>query len=183
MLLNLACAEMMAYYNIPHAGTSGSANGWGADLISSQTLTINHLTSCLGKSGLAPFVGGICGSKVFSPTMVVYANEIIEQSRQFAKGFYMDNETINLDEIKKIGVGGNYISSRQTMNLFRDAYHTSTIFPRLSLEKWQESCQPDAMKFLDERTLDLLNQPNFPDDQVELLKKGEYMISQSKSHR
>jgi len=183
MLLNLACAEMMAYYNIPHAGTSGSANGWGADLISSQTLTINHLTSCLGKSGLAPFVGGICGSKVFSPTMVVYANEIIEQSRQFAKGFYMDNETINLDEIKKIGVGGNYISSRQTMNLFRDAYHTSTIFPRLSLEKWQESSHPDATKFLDERTLDLLNQPNFPDDQVELLKKGEYMISQSKSHR
>jgi len=183
MLLNLACAEMMAYYNIPHAGTSGSANGWGADLIASQTLSFNHLTSCLGKSGLAPFVGGSFGSKVFSPTLVVYANEIIEQSREFAKGFYLDEETINLDEIKKIGVGGNYISSRQTMNLFRDAYHTSTIFPRLSLEKWQESCQPDAMKFLDERTLDLLNQPNFPDDQVELLKKGEYMISQSKSHR
>ena len=67
MLLNLACAEMMAHYKIPHAGTSGSANGWGADLISSQTLCINQLTSCLGKVGLAPFVGGSFGSKVFSP--------------------------------------------------------------------------------------------------------------------
>jgi trimethylamine---corrinoid protein Co-methyltransferase len=177
MLLNLACAEMMAYYNLPHVGTSGSANGWGADLISSQTLTINHLTSCIGKSGLAPFVGGSFGSKVFSPTLVVYANEIIEQSRQFAKGFDLDEEIINLDEMTKIGVGGNYISSRQTMKLFRAAYHSSTIFPRLSLEKWQEANQPDAMKFLHERTMDLLNQPSFPDDQVELLKKGEYMIS------
>ena len=87
MLLNLACAEMMAYYHIPHAGISGSANGWGADLIASEALMMNHLTSCLGKVGLAPFVGGSFGSKVFSPTTVVYANEVIEQSRHFTNGF------------------------------------------------------------------------------------------------
>jgi len=178
MLLNLACAEMMAYYKIPHAGTSGSTNGWGADLISSQTLCINHLSSCLGKVGLAPFVGGSFGSKVFSPTLVVYAHEIIEQSRQFAKGFEINDGVLSLDEMKKIGVGGNFISSRQTRQLFRNAYHNSTIFPRLSLEKWQESNRSDAMKYLRERTMDLMNQSNFPDDQAELLKKGEFLISQ-----
>jgi trimethylamine--corrinoid protein Co-methyltransferase len=177
MLLNLACAEMMTYYHIPHAGTSGSANGFGADLIASEALWINHLTSCLGKVGLAPFVGGCFGSKVFSPTMVVYANEVIEQSRQFTKGFIINEETLALEEMRKFTVGGNFISSRQTMRLFRDAYLTSTIFPRLSLEKWQESEHPDAKKFLRERTLDLLNQPNYPDDQQELLKKGEFLIS------
>jgi trimethylamine--corrinoid protein Co-methyltransferase len=177
MLLNLACAEMMAYYHIPHAGTSGSANGWGADLIASEALNINHLTSCLGKVGLAPFVGGSFGSKVFSPTMVVYSNEIIEQSQQFAKGFIVDEEILALEEMKKIGVGGNFISSRQTMRLYRDAYHTSTIFPRLSLEKWQEMQQPDALKYLCKRTLDLLNNSIYPDDQLELLNKGEYLIS------
>jgi len=87
MLLNLACAEMMAYYHIPHAGISGSANGWGADLIASEALMMNHLTSCLGKVGMAPFVGGSFGSKVFSPTMVVNANEVIEKSRHFTNGF------------------------------------------------------------------------------------------------
>jgi len=79
--------------------------------------------------------------------------------------------------MKKIGVGGNYISSRQTMRLFRNAYHTSSIFPRLSLEKWQESNQPDVLKFLRERTVELLNHPTFPDDQDEFLKKGEFLIS------
>lgn len=29
-LLNLACAEMMDYYKIPHCGTSGSSNAWDA---------------------------------------------------------------------------------------------------------------------------------------------------------
>jgi trimethylamine--corrinoid protein Co-methyltransferase len=177
MLLNLACADMMAYYHIPHAGTSGSANGWGADLIASEALLINQLTSCLGKVGLAPFVGGSFGSKVFSPSMIVYANEVIEQSRQFAKGFTFNEETIALDEMKTVSVGGNFISSRQTMKLFRDAYHISSIFPRLSLEKWQELEHPEATKFLRERTLYLINLSNYPADQLEMLKKGEHLIS------
>jgi trimethylamine--corrinoid protein Co-methyltransferase len=177
MLLNLACAEMMAYYHIPHAGTSGSTNGWGADLVAGETLMINQLTSCLGKVGLAPFVGGSFGSKVFSPLVTVFANEVIEQSRQFAKGFTINDEILALEEIRKAGVGGSFISSRQTMKLFREAYHTSDIFPRLSLEKWQEVGGPEAVKYLRERTLDLLEHPNLPVDQEELLDKGEYLIT------
>jgi len=109
--------------------------------------------------------------------MVVYANEVIEQSRLFVKGFIVNKETLALKDMIKIGIGGNFISSRQTMKLFRGAYHSSTIFPRLSLEKWQESGHPDAMKFLRERTLDLMNLPNYPADQLELLQKGEYLIA------
>lgn len=177
MLLNLACAEMMAHYQIPHAGTSGSANGWGADLISSEALCINQLTSCLGKVGLAPFVGGTLGSKVFSPELVVYTNELIEQARQFQKGFIIDEETIALDDMEKFGVGGNFISSRRTAKLFREAYHSSTIFPQLSFEKWQEMGQPEAKKILRQRTLDLLATSSYLDDQGELLAKGDYLIS------
>ncbi|MCP4721990.1 MAG: hypothetical protein GY860_21220, partial [Desulfobacteraceae bacterium] len=45
LLLNLACAEMVTSYNIPHCGTSGSGNGWGADLLAGTTLCINHFSS------------------------------------------------------------------------------------------------------------------------------------------
>jgi trimethylamine--corrinoid protein Co-methyltransferase len=177
MLMNLACAEMMSHYRIPHAGTSGSANGWGADLIASEALWINHLTSCMGKTGLAPFIGGSLGSKVFSPSMVVYANEIIEQARQFTQGFIVNEETLAFEELKKTGIGGNFISSRQTMKSFRSAYHTSSIFPRLGLEKWQELGQPAAEKYLRERTIELLHHPQYPEDQQVLLEKGELYFS------
>jgi len=177
MLLNLACAEMMEHYKIPHAGTSGSANGWGADLVAGDALMINQLTSCLGKVGLAPFIGGSFGSKVFSPLMTVYANEVIEQTRQFAKGFLINDETLAFQDIQKIGVGGNFINSRLTMKLFRNAYHKSSIFPRVSLEKWQEMEKPEMMQFLRQRTLDLLSQPQFPTDQQELVNKGDYLIA------
>lgn len=53
-LVNLACAEMMAHYRLPHCGTSGSGMGWGADLIAASHQWMNHLLSCIGKVGLAP---------------------------------------------------------------------------------------------------------------------------------
>ncbi|OGO21231.1 MAG: hypothetical protein A2Z14_03295, partial [Chloroflexi bacterium RBG_16_48_8] len=56
MLLNLAFAELMAHYQIPHCGTSGSTTGWGPDILSTGELMMNHLTSLMGKVGLAPFV-------------------------------------------------------------------------------------------------------------------------------
>ena len=40
-----------------------------------------------GKVGLAPFVGGALGSKAFSPTTAVYADELIAMARDFAAGF------------------------------------------------------------------------------------------------
>jgi len=74
LLLNLACAEMMAHYHLPHCGTSGSGTGWGPDLLAADTYWMNQLTSCIGKVGLAPFVGDTLGSKAFSPVNVVYSN-------------------------------------------------------------------------------------------------------------
>ena len=57
MLVNLACAEMMAHYGVPHCGTSGGWIGWGPDLLAGSMLWANHLTGVLGKVGLVPFVG------------------------------------------------------------------------------------------------------------------------------
>jgi trimethylamine--corrinoid protein Co-methyltransferase len=142
---------------------------------------INHLTSPMGKVGLVPFVGGTHGSKVFSPLMTVYSNEIIEQARQFTKGFNINEETLALSEVQKAGTGGSFLSSHQTLKLFREAYHSSSIFPRLSLEKWQEAGMPADFSYLREHTLDLLNHPVYPPDQQELLQKGSHVLRHPES--
>lgn len=179
MLLNLACAEMMAHYQLPHAGTSGSGNGWGGDLLASGALWMNHLTSCLGKVGLAPFVGGSLASKVFSPEMAVYAAEVIQQARDFSAGFSLDSDSLGLDEIAAAGPGGYFVDSERTYRLFRTAYHTSRIFPRWGLEKWSDEGRPKAEKYLREHTLHLLNTLQTPDDGEELLSKGVSYIEQN----
>jgi trimethylamine--corrinoid protein Co-methyltransferase len=176
ILLNLACAEMMAHYHLPHCGTSGSGTGWGPDLLALETYWMNHMTACVNKVGLAPFVGDNLGSKAFSPVNVVSSHEIIEQSLRFARGFRFNQETVGLEEIRQVGPGGNFLSASSTLENFRQAYYQSPIFPRLSLEKWQAQARPAAIDLLRKYTLRLLENLPVPDDSAELTAHGEAFI-------
>jgi trimethylamine--corrinoid protein Co-methyltransferase len=178
ILMNLACAEMMAHYRIPHAGTSGSGVGWGADLLGGGLLWMNHLATCMGKVGLAPFVGGSFASKVFSPALAVYSDEVIAQARRFAQGFPLDDEWLSLDEIERKGPGGSFLDAPLTRKHFRQAYFESAIFPRLSLEKWEARSHPQAEQLLREHTQQLLEDCRPPDDHDELIARGEAFINQ-----
>ncbi|RPH58093.1 MAG: hypothetical protein EHM81_10600 [Chloroflexi bacterium] len=176
ILINAACAEMMAFYRLPHAGTSGSGLGWGADLPSAGMHWLNHLTTSLGKTGLVPFVGGSLGSKAFSPTSVVYANDIILQARRFAAGFPLSEDAVRLDEIEAAGPGGNFLSAKSTRQNFRSAYYTSSLFPRISLEKWEEQGRPQAIQLLKNETLRHLSESKPPEDHDMIVALGEEFI-------
>ena len=176
-LLNLACAEMMAFYGLPHCGTSGSNNGRGADLLASGDLWMNHLSSCLGKVGCAPFVGGNFDSLAFSPATVVLSDQIIGEARKFAKGFRLDDESVNLQEINAVGHGGNYFMSEQTMASLDELSAMNTIWSSLSLEAWKEQNMPSAEEELIEYTRDLYARAKSgSEDNIDIIKKGEDFI-------
>jgi trimethylamine--corrinoid protein Co-methyltransferase len=179
-LVDLACAEMMAHYRLPHCGTSGAGMGWGADLIAAGHQWINHVVSCAGRVGLVPFVGDNLGSKAFSPEVVVYADEVIAQARRFARGFALDDEAVDVDEIAAVGPGGNYLVSTGTLRLFRRAYYQSRIFPQLTLEDWQARGCPEAGRVLRDYTLQLLSEAAPPGDHAELMAQGEAFIASVK---
>jgi trimethylamine--corrinoid protein Co-methyltransferase len=176
MLLNLACAEMMAHYRLPHCGTSGSGAGWGPDLLAADLFWMNHLTSCLGVAGLAPFVGGNFDSLAFSPAAAVYADHVIQQARRFARGFALDDEAFGLAEIAEVGPGGDFLTAEQTLRHFREAAFTSPIFPRLSLEAWQERGGPRADDLLRRYTIELMASHPAPPDRDALVERGEAWI-------
>ena len=176
MLLSLACAEMMAHYRLPHCGASGSGNGWSADLPSADSFWLNHLTTCLGPGSLAPFCGDVLGSKAFSPNLVVYVHEIIEQCRRYAAGFDLSEQAASLGEIDLIGPAGNFLAAPSTRLNFRRAYYASPTFPRWGMEKWQAQGRPQASDSLRQRTQQLLSSLPLPADHYELIERGEKFI-------
>lgn len=179
-LLNLACAEMMDFYELPHCGTSGSNNGWGPDLIASGQLWQNHLTSCLGKIGCAPFVGGNFDSMAFSPALVVLSNQIIGEARKFAKGFTLNDEIVDLNEINQVSHGGNYLTSEQTLASLAESSSNSSLWTSLNPDSWKSQGMPKAQKILIDHTLDLYAKAKKASEQnIDLIKKGEDFILNS----
>ena len=176
-LINLACAEMMDHYEIPHCGTSGSGNGRGADLIASGHFWLNHLSSCLGKVGCVPFVGGNFDSMVFSPASVVLSNQIIGEARNFSRGFSIGNGADYLKEIALIGHGGDFLTSEYTLAELDKLNNSDTIWSSLDLESWKKQDMPGAEEELKEITRELYSGAiKASERNQELIKKGEAYI-------
>jgi trimethylamine--corrinoid protein Co-methyltransferase len=176
-LLNLACAEMMAFYRIPHCGTSGSNNGRGADLMASENLWLNHLSSCLGKVGCAPFVGGNFESLVFSPATVVLSDHIISEARAFAEGIDLGEGQVNLEEIDRMGHGGNYFTANQTLSYMAGKGSTNHIWDTIGLEAWRERGMPSAEMELMSATREVSRLAMKENrDSLELIEQGNQYI-------
>ena len=182
-VVDLVCAEMMEYYHLPHYGSSGGSMGWGADIINSGHQWMNHLVSCMGKVGLAAFVGSTLGYMVFSPAAAVYANEVIKQARIIAEGFSYDDSIDALQEIAEAGPGGNFLSSDLTLKRFRQAYYISDIFPQLTFDDWQEKGCQQADDVLRHYTKALMDNLSTPADHGDLMERGEAFIRGLKIHK
>jgi trimethylamine--corrinoid protein Co-methyltransferase len=174
-LIDLAGAEMMAHYGLPHVGTSGSGIGWGPDLIAAAHQWMNHLLSCLGKVGLAPFVGDDLGAMAFSPAIAVYANDVVRQARILVEGFSLDDVSVAMSEIVECGPGGDFLTSPTTLQQFRSLYRSS-IWPNMALEEWQAKGSPSAGRELRHLTQRLLAESKPPDDHASLMGRGEAFI-------
>jgi len=177
-LINLACAELMDYYEIPHCGTSGSTSGRGPDLLASENFWVNHLSSCLGKIGCVPFVGSNFDSVAFSPATVVLSDQIIGKARNFARGFTLSDETVNLQEIHNVGQGGVFFTSEQTLAMLAEPSTGNDIFQSLSLESWKAQNMPTAEDELIQASRDLYAKAaKASEDAMDIIYKGEAFIN------
>jgi trimethylamine--corrinoid protein Co-methyltransferase len=175
-LLNLAGAEMMSHYDIPYSGMGGGSPGWGPDFMAVATYWMNHLPALMGKVDFIGFVGDTMTAKVFSPVNVILGHEVIAKAIKFSQGFDLDEESVGIPEILEVGPGGHFLSSPLTRKHVRSAYYRSPIYPNISFEEWSKIGQPDAVLMLKEYTRDFLEGLTPPDDQGDLIKKGEAFI-------
>ncbi len=175
-LLNQACAEMMAHYGIPHAGTSGCGVGWTADLAAAGDVWMNHLLGVIGKAGIAPFVSGTLGSKAFSPLLTVYSDDVIGQVVRLSEGFPIGDVEMDLDSVVDQGPGGSFLTSPLTMESYRGAYYESRLSPRIGLEEWEERGRPRYEDLLRDHTRDLIRGATLLDDHDDLVARGEAFI-------
>jgi len=129
VLISVACSELMAHYGIPYCSTS-RGTGWGMDLIAEDAYWMNTLSLLLSRGSLAPFVGDSHCSKSISPMTIIHVHEVIDQTLRVADGFQLDDARAALDEIAKVGPGGNFLSQPSTLENYKNGYYVSRVYPQ-----------------------------------------------------
>lgn len=133
MPLIAATVQMMTeYYGCPGGTHGGKTDSCYPGVQAGVEKAMSMLFPLLaGATGIGT-MGHLENAMTFSPQQLVIDNEIAGAVRRMLQGFEVTPETIALDVIKDVGIGGNYLGHLHTARHFREETFLSDLFERLS---------------------------------------------------
>ncbi|MDR1110195.1 MAG: trimethylamine methyltransferase family protein [Deltaproteobacteria bacterium] len=125
-LLVAAGAELSAFLGIPFYGTAGCSDAKFLDEQAVAELTMEVMSTTLSRANLIHDVGVLDHCNSVAPEAVVLCNDLIEGLKVFARGVGpVNDETLALGLIEKIGPGGTYVTDPHTAKRFRSVFYSS----------------------------------------------------------
>ena len=128
-LLAVAGADLARYYGIPSVSwmCTDSLHYDGQNALEK---TLACLTHAQARVSAVWGVGSVESEKTISPVQAVIDDEIIGMVKRYLAGFRVDDESIALDEIRRSGISGEFLSSEHTLSHFRGAIFEPKILVR-----------------------------------------------------
>jgi len=157
IMMLMANTQMGKYYNLP---TGGGDSNSDSKLIDFQTGAESAMTQFLiplaGNNGPLG-LGFLDSQRTYSLEKLVIDHEICRFVKKLLQGIDISEETLALEVIKDVGVGGNFLTHQHTLDWFKKEYLFSTIFDRQGREDWEAAGWKDTYSRARERVKEILN--------------------------
>jgi trimethylamine--corrinoid protein Co-methyltransferase len=173
-LMVAAMAQMAQHYRLPFFGTAGCSDAKLPDAQAAAEAAFSCLSSALSGANLVHDSGWLDHGSVASPAYMVLVNEILHMVNQFMGGIPLNDESIALELIDKIGPGGHYLLEKHTLEHFRNVWY-SDLFDRTIYDQWQAQGAKQFQERLHEQTQKAMEHQPAPlsDDVVQELARME----------
>jgi len=156
-LMTAAMAQMAQHYDLPFFGTAGCSDAkFHDDPQAAIEATFSCLSSVLSGANLVHDIGLLDHSAVISPNYLVLVDEILSMVNQYMRGILVNDETLALDLIDRVGPGGHYLEEEHTMRHFRDIWY-SDLFDRTNYDTWLKQGSIPFTERLREKTRKLMD--------------------------
>ncbi len=145
LMLSVGNVEMAKHLGIPCSagGTGGSARIPGLR----QSIENALLSPPLAGAGceIMNGIGLADGSTLLSYEQMMLDHEIVGLCLNAYRDFEVNDETIALDLIEKVGIGGSYLSEMHTLRNVRQ-FHVPLLWDMSSFDSWVEGGKRDLME-------------------------------------
>jgi len=155
-LMTAAMAQMAQHYKLPFFGTAGCSDAKSDD--DPQAVieaTFSCLSSGLSGANLVHDFGLLDHSALISPKYLVLVDEILSMVRHYMRGIVVNDETMALDLIDRVGPAGNYLEAAHTRRNFRTVWY-SKLFDRTTYDVWRQQGGKRMSDLLREKTRSLM---------------------------
>jgi trimethylamine--corrinoid protein Co-methyltransferase len=132
-----ALCDLARYYRLPVFSFGGCSDSKTFDQQASLEGALWLLTTALAGGNLSHDVGYIEYGLTASMEMTVMSDEVIGLVRRILGGVQVNEETLALDVIDRVGPGGHFLDEEHTLRHFRENWYP-TLLNRTSYSAWEE---------------------------------------------
>ena len=138
-LLYTAIIQMArSFYKVPSDTTAFFCDGILLEQTTYQKGCLLQ-NAALSGANIVSGAGNVDGGMAFSPLQLAIDNEIVGFTKRLLSGFDIDDGTLALDCIRRVGPQGNFLEDRHTLENFRSqALFAPSIFSYQNFSTWQQ---------------------------------------------
>ena len=136
-LMNLALAQLAYHYDLPTQLGSGGRTSKTLDVQAGYQKAISLAAHLLIVPDMVVGFGSLDSALTSSLEALVIDNEIIDYALRFMEGFEVNDDTLAVDVINKVGPGGIYLGEKHTLQHFRERW-MSRLSDIDSFETWKK---------------------------------------------
>lgn len=160
-LLSAGCAQMHAFYGVPGGAAAGASDSKLPDMQAGWEQMCSNVMAGLSGLNMVYEAAGMHASLLgFCHESLILGDDLIGQAMRCVRGIEVDDETLALDQIKEVCLGGtgHYLGTGQTLARMQSDNVYPTLGDRTSPKEWAEIGKPDLVKKAIARKEDILSE-------------------------
>jgi len=154
-LMHLALNQLAHYYDLPSEVGASSSTSKLLDAQAGYEKAVSLIAQILTVPDIVDGLGGLEGGRITSPEALIIDNEIIDYALRFTQGLEVNDDTLAVDVIHKVGPGGIFLGEKHTLEHFRERW-MSRLSDVSSFETWQKKGSKSVDKVAKEKVREIL---------------------------
>lgn len=168
-LMNSFVGEMGRFYNLPTFGISGATDSNSCDFQMGAEMLYSIMCAVYGRQNFVHDNGYMGLGQMGALQSILAANELLAFVERYAADIDFSEQSLAFETIKEVGIGGNYLSRKETAKSFKKEYYFPEFLNRQKYGRWMASGSPSIPKKLTDKAKQIIERdcPTFLDEDLE----------------
>lgn len=148
-LLTAGCAQMHKFYDLPGGAAAGIADSKLPDMQAGWEQMCSNVMAGLSGLNMVYEAAGMHASLLgFCHESLILGNDLIGQALRCVRGIEVTDDTLALEEIRQVCIGGpgHYLGTEQTLSRMEADHVYPALGNRMSPKEWVENGKPDLIE-------------------------------------
>jgi trimethylamine--corrinoid protein Co-methyltransferase len=155
-LITAGSVQMAQFYGLPCRSVGSTTEAKREDYQAGFERFATLLPAVLGGVDYITCAGTLDSSMLESDALLVLDDEICGAALRMRRGIEVNENTLAMDVIRKVGFSGSYITEKHTMKNFRSEHFMPQLLVREPYETWEKAGAKSALDNAREKARQLL---------------------------